>query len=63
MRERERGGQEEGKREGHLQLITKYSYYLQNEKTAIYTSVVKFKYLTNVCGHTEIVLLTHGNIC
>ena len=36
--ERKGGGQEEGKREGYLQFFTKYSYYLQNEKLAIYTS-------------------------
>lgn len=62
-KEGERGETEEGKRGGDLQLITKYSYYLQNEKMATNASTVKFKYLNKVCSNAEVVLLTHGSIC
>lgn len=51
----------EGEREENLQLVNKYNYYLQCEKIVIYTSMVKFKYLINICDFVKPVLLVHDS--
>lgn len=61
MREREEGRKRERERDicsSSPNIAT--IYRMKNWPS---TPLVKLKYLTNVCGHAEIVLLTHGNIC